>query len=229
MYYFILIPIIISLITGLALIKHVKPVFLNSIIILLALTLATEGIAIYFNLNPNTQKYINFVYNGFSLLDITVWFYVFYKIHSKPKIRIFILISSLLILAYSIIDLQFYQNWKFIHANSMRLYSLTIIFLSIVYLNGLLAINYHNLFLNPFFYVCSACIMYHAVLFGNLTILAENKNTYLAGVHDIFIILQNIANCLYYFLLCCTFIVCYLTRHSKHPMVIPESSYSMDS
>ena len=227
MYYFLFIPIFFALTAGLVFYKNTKPVFLSQVVVLLAITVLNELIVYFLFSNHSTRKYINYFYNGFSLIDMTVWFVTFYRINTNSQVRKLTVALGAILVLFSVIEIQFYQHWRLLHTNSMRLYCLSIILLSILYLNSLLSLEYHESHWNPYFYICSACIIYHSVLFGNLTILTEYQNRYLANMHDIFAILQEIANCFYYLILCMSFIVCYLTQRRKIPTIILGSSFSM--
>ena len=222
MHFISLIPIIVCFVTGLTLIKHVKPVFLYWIIVLMGITLITETTAIYFGSNKSTWKYINIVYNVFSFFDMGIWYYVFLNMMGSKKLKIVVFVCAALVFSLTIIELDFFRNLKHLHSNSLRVYSLTIIALSIIKLNSKLLRDHLDLFKSPLFYVCAGCIIYHGVLFGNLTMLSEISNRHLDGIRNIFIILQNIANVLYYSLLCASFVVCYLSRNRNRQFCIPE-------
>ena len=227
MYYILFIPLVLSLIAGLVFFKNIKPVFLSPVVLVLAVTILNEIIVYYLYADHSTRKYVNYAYNVFSLIDMSIWLYTFYRINTSSMIKKVIAILGVLLILTSLIEIEWCQHWKFLHTNTMRIYSLSLIGLSIIYLNSLLALDYHEMQWNPYFYICSACIIYQSVLFGNLTILAENQNTHLANMHGIFAILQEIANCLYYLVLCASFVVCYLTRRRRVPTSTPGSSFSM--
>ena len=226
MAYYSIIPILLSLITGLVFSKSAKPFFLLPLVALLALTAATEFSVNYFLVERIRRHYVNVIYNLFSLVDMGVWLLLFYRFLVSEKLKLIVVVIGVLLIIYSIVDIQFVNKWRFLHADSERIYCLFMLFLSIAYLNQRLSLPYENLFKNPHAYLCAACIVYHGSLFGNLTILGEEKNAGVFNIHYIFLLLQLIANCIYYILLCAAFAVCYWTQRDKARSSIQESSSS---
>ena len=208
--------ITLTLCTGLAFYRFAKPVSLRLIVLLMAVTLVVELSICYLVSIKHIYQFNNPTYNLFSFFDQAIWFYVFYKIHAKSKIRKFIFPAFVFFLVWGIAELDWLQNLKVLHTVSWRFYCLALVFLAIYYLNSALGYVYHNFLVDPYFYICTGCVLYYSVLYGNLTVLGAFLGPELQGAREIFGVLQTIANCLYYLSLCCTFIVCYWNYRRGH-------------
>ena len=122
----------VAFIAGLIVYKTIKPAFLKPIVFLLAITVLNECMIIPYFISLK-KNYNNYSYNVFTFIDMAIWFYVFYKINTKPSIRYFIIASAIVSFLYSFIELTFLNDWRHLHCDSMRLYGLIIIFLSACY------------------------------------------------------------------------------------------------
>ena len=215
MNYTIIVLVSIAFLTGLATIKVVKPSFLLWLIVLLGITLLAEGLV---NLAHNKIIFIgsvNLVYNIYSVINIIVLFYIYYNILQNTKLAKWVLPICIFVVGSSIIELCVVGNCQTICTVSLRIFSIVIILLSLCYLFISLALPYHNIFRDPYFYICAACILYHGLFFVNLTTMAEKNYWANAGTLKTFHILQDTASFLYYSLLCCTFLICYYNHRQR--------------
>lgn len=190
----------ISFLTGLATIKAVKPVFLKLMVVVFGITIIVEILALKLPGEPT-----NILYNIFYFIDMSIWFYIFYKIHQKQKaIKLVVLLEALAII-FGIIES--YHRWGRMHTLSIRFYSIVIIFFSILYLYHALSKEYYEVFRDPVFYVCAACILYHSLTFIKFTTISEYIFFKDGIALKVFYTLDAVANFLYYPLLCAAFIV----------------------
>ena len=208
----------ISFIVGLFCLRSLSPKYLRWIVLLLGLTVLNESFIVPYIHIPRIYNR-NTSYNIFSFFDMITWYYVFYRMLLTSKIKIWILVTAVLVIGYSLVELCFIDNWMILHTGSLRVYSLTIILLSIYYLYRLLCEKYHNLILDPLFYLCAACLIYQGLLFFNLTTEATLTYWKLRYAVRFFHELQITSNIFYYLLLCIAFLVCYYKyRMSNLPM-----------
>ena len=216
MKFFPICPEIIAMITGLIALKHIKPVYLKSLVLLLVITVINEVVFVkkskeWWDLSRNI------FYNGFSFIDMITWFYIFYKIHYKKSFKIFVLILGISCILYSVVEICFLKSWKVFHTDSLRLFNLSMIILSLIYLYQLLKKEYHQLSRDPLFLTCAACILFHSIFFINLTTFTEPKYWKGSKPGQVFFILQDTGISLYYLLICAAFISCiYYNRRLKH-------------
>ena len=150
----------------------------------------------------------NIAYNIYSIIDMTSWFIFFYLIYKNKLIRTVLLILSAICFSFSFYELLVIKGWIYIHSDSLRVYDISIIFLSACYLFTILKKEYHSLWSDNIFWICAACILYHAIIFINFTTLSE-INEYWNNPQALqnFAILQGIANTAYYLLICIAFFV----------------------
>ena len=159
----------------------------------------------------------NEIYNAFSLLDMTVWFMVFYLIFQETKWKKFVIPGYIVVIIYSISELYFIKSWKIFHTDSMRLYSISIILCSSIYFYSKLKEEYYRLLSDPIFWICCACFFFHSLLFVNLTTQARPDYFKLENARRFFYILHNIGNTFFYLLLTASFILCYFRYYRKAP------------
>lgn len=163
----------------------------------------------------------NIAYNVFSFFDMWCWFAFFYTAYTGKKIRRILIGLAVVCFSYSIIELTIIKKtWLYIHSDSLRVYDIAIILLACYYLLSILKKEYHSLSSDGVFWVCTACMLYHAIIFINFTTLSEtgeywNNKEALRN----FAILQTIANLAYYLFLCTAF----LTGFYKHRMKLQQS------
>ena len=113
----------ITFIAGLATARSLKPAYMKFIILILGITAITEYVVLQL---PRTNT-INNIYNIFSFFDISIWLYVFYRVHQKEKMIHWIILIEIIVLLLSFAESYYY--WGIFHTLSLRLYDLVIIFL----------------------------------------------------------------------------------------------------
>ncbi len=193
---------IIAFITGICVFHSIRPPFLKLLIPLLLVTIFVENyLIIVFD--------ANFVYNIYSLIDMGVWFYLFYCILTRKKIRVLIIIAATICFSYALIELLYLRSWTLWRADSFRIYNLSIILFATLYFYEINKKEYHNIFIDPLFWISSACFLFHLLFFFNNTIMGQLFFWKLSNAKIVFVILQATANIVYYFLLCIGLIVCF--------------------
>ena len=193
-----------------------RPKYFYAIVIVLFLTVVNEVVVVpYVKANKLFNR--NIAYNVFSIIDMTGWFYVFFKIHAlDKKRRSWISWGAFLCFVYSGIELSMSGGWKNLHPNSFRIYNVVIILSCMSYFNLMMKREYHNFLNDQVFWVCSACFLFHLIFFINITTLAENSYWKVKDADQIFNILNNVANSCYYLLLCTAFLICSYKRRLNH-------------
>ena len=202
-------------ILGWVLFKYISPSFLKSLVYLFTIASIVETVAFILRGNAHHARFSNLIYNLVSFVEIPIWYYLFYRINKGNIFSRLIPLVAFVILGYSFLESAFIKSWYVLHTDALRLHSVFIILLSISYLYRSLSIEYHNIFSDSFFYIVSACILYHGVLFVNLTTLAENRYWGNREVAEAFFLFQVVANYVYYILLCCSIIICYYNQRLK--------------
>ena len=203
---------IVAFIAGLIAYKTIKPTFLKPIVFLLAITVLNEYLVIPY-LVSFKKGFNNYGYNVFSFIDMATWFYLFYKINTKPSIRYFIITGAIVSLSYSFIELTFLKDWRQLHTDSFRVYELIIIFLSTYYFYQVMLKQYHNIFGDSIFWLCAGCFLLHLILFINLTMLNNGQYWNLKSSSFVQHILQNIAIFCYYCCITIAFVSCYYSKY----------------
>ena len=203
---------IVAFIVGLIAYKTIRPAFLKPIVFLLSITVLNECLIIPYFISLK-KNHNNFCYNVFTFIDMAIWFYVFYKINTKPSIRYFIIAGAIVSFLYSFIELTFLNDWQHAHCDSMRLYGLIIIFLSACYFYEVMMKPYHNIFSDSIFWICAGCFLFQLIFFINLTTLANAKYWNLKSSGFVQHLLMNIANFCYYWCITIAFILCYYSNY----------------
>jgi hypothetical protein len=147
-------------------------------------------------------------YNVFSLIDMTVWMIVFYKIN--PPYRRWIAGAYIICMAYSLVELLVIRGWDQLHTDSFRLYSITIMLAAMLYYYERLKEPYFNLVADPLFWIASACFLYHSLNFVVFT-LHQRQYWKLHEMGKMSTILQHSASTFYYLLLSLSFVLCYFS------------------
>jgi len=181
---------------------------------ILLLTVINEGILVPYFKGEGMVNNVIF-YNVFSLADMTVWSIIFYKIHEKRSYKIFTAAAYALFMLYSLIELVFINGWHQFHTDSFRVYNICIIISAIFYFYEKLREVYHNLLTDPLFWVAAACFLYHSLLFVNFTTLSQTEYWKTPNAARFYFILQDTASTFYYFLLSCSFLVCYFSYYRR--------------
>lgn len=206
---------ILALIIGLACFRASRELYIKAIILLLLLTVINEVIFIPY-IKSHHLFNRNIAYNIFSIIDMATWFYVFYEILQQAKVRKWIIAAAIGAFAWTAIEL-FNKGWHNIHPDSFRFYEVCLILFSLYYFYLILKKEYHPVFGDPNFWLCSACIFYHSTLFLTFTTLAENNYWELKNAMEVFTTLHSITNVVYYLMLCGAFIACYFNyRQQKY-------------
>jgi hypothetical protein len=200
--------------SGLLAWKRTKPAYLRWVTVIIGITVFNESALIPYVEKTGLVNH-NIVYNAFSLVDMSVWFYIFWCAGGRRYRRV-VALTATVSLFYSVYELSVLRNWSYFHVDSFRLYELAIIVFSVRYLFGLLREEYHNLAGDLFFWCCAACILYHGILFLNFTTVAEHNYWKIKNAVQIFFILQDMASVFYYLLICIGFLIFfYRSRSSK--------------
>lgn len=161
-------------------------------------------------------------YNIFSLIEMSAWLIYFSLILKGTKSTKWLILSIwVTVFIFSLIELFGYRGWGRFHTDSYRLYSVSIIVLSVTYLSK--TITYNNIYRpvkDPLFWFCSGAMIFHAVFFIQLTIV--NMKLFLDDPKSIIIfnILLAVANTFYYSFLCLGF---YTSYKSKQQTNLPFS------
>lgn len=182
-----------------------RPYYFKLILALLLLTFLNEVFIAPF-LNSKFSIHWNVAYNVFSLIDMSVWLFIFYTINTAYKIRKFIVPVAAAIFIYTFVELFFLKGWDVLHSDSFRLYEIFIIILAIIYLYKILKQEYYVIAFDPFFWMCAACLLYHSILILTFTIRKNAAYWHFKNAADVFFFLQILADTSYYLLLCCMFI-----------------------
>lgn len=193
---------IIALLTSLVAFKAIRPLYLRILVPLLILTVAVEN---YFSKIIEVNK----VYNVFSLVEMAVWFFIFFKILPRKNFRVGIAIAAILCFTYAFVEVMYMRSWLVFRTDSLRIYNLSIILFSTLYFFEINKKEYHNIFTDPLFWICTACFLFHLLFFFNNTIWGQFFYWKLTNAKAVYITLQSTANIIYYSLLCKGLLVCY--------------------
>lgn len=179
--------------------------YFRLITILLGVTLFNEYVFTVYFCRP-LHIHLNVAYNVFSLIDMGIWCYIFYKIYAGHRAQKFVLPFAAAIFLYTFAELFFLKGWTVMHIDSFRVYELFIIVLSIVYLYGILKLEYYSVNTDPLFWMCAACILYHSILVLTFTLRIDAGYWKFKNAKEVFFFLQVLTDASYYLLLCCMFI-----------------------
>ena len=194
---------LLALLAGLLAWKRSRPAAIRTITLLMIFTVSVECYGQFFKTAPY-PSYTMLVYNIFSFIEMSCWFYFFYQLYTTPVRRKIILFLGICYLAFAFVELFTYHNWRYtFHTDSYRLYSLCIIFLSVLYLWDLiLRKEFHPLNKDGVFWLCAGALIFQSVFFVHLTVLnIPSFHKDMASIRA-FNQLLDIANVLYYSLIC---------------------------
>lgn len=197
--------ILTAFLTGLCACFFFRPYYFKLILALLLVTFLNEMIVAPL-LNKEFSIHWNVAYNAFSLIDMSVWLFIFYKLNAGYKVQKFILPVGAFIFIYTFVELFFLKGWEVLHSDSFRMYEIFIIILSIVYLYRILRREYYVIAFDPLFWMCAACLLYHSILILTFTIRNNAAYWHFKDAAGVFSFLQILADTSYYLLLCCMFI-----------------------
>lgn len=205
-----------ALISGLLAIKAMRPDF-RILVALLGLTVINEAVVIPY-LSHEKRGYVNLAYNIFSIIDMTVWFLLLYRIFQSAQTRKIITVTAVLIAIITVLEITWLKGWKDFHTDSMRLYNISVVLICLHYFYLLLIQRYHRFFVNPLFWISTAAFIYHTILFLNFTTLSDHNYWKMKYAAEVYYLLQNIGNTCYYLLLIAAF-GCwkYLSRKDRAP------------
>ncbi len=213
---------IVALLSGLIVYKTIRPDFLKIIVALLLITVINECLIVpYIKMTGIINR--NYAYNIFSLIDISIWFFTFYKIETSSAIKKIIVGAAITCLTYTLLELNFLKSWEQLHPDSFRVYNIMIVAMATRYFYRIMLKEYHNILLDSFFWVSTGCFLFHFIFFVNITMLAEDRFWDEKTSRLIFNFLHNIANILYYNCLSIAFYVCYL-NYNRAPKKSPPAS-----
>lgn len=200
-----------AFITGLIAFKVIRPAFLRTIVLLLALTVVSEIILVPYVKSHHLFNR-NIIYNFFSFFDMLVWYSVFYKILEEYSVGKWVNITAVITFIWTAKEMTGFNGWHYIHPDSMRFYSFAIIVFSVIYLYQSFKKEFHPVYTDPFFWICSACIMYHSLTLIKFTTLPQTTFWNLKYADEISSAINNFINLCYYSLLSATFISCFYKR-----------------
>lgn len=191
---------------GLLFFKRLTPLSMRLIVGLLLVTVINETwVAPHVHFYPYYTK--NTSYNIFSLLDMGTWLYFFYTLFKGWGRRVIVGLA-VLVYGYSLLELCAAGGWTRFHTDSFRVYDLVIIGCACAYLFQIARMEYHRTWTDPYFWICSALILFHSIFFLNLTTMRESTYWLFREAGDIFHLLQGTANILYYLLISVAFVLC---------------------
>lgn len=192
----------------------VRHVFLRIILSLLFITLANEIVVVPY-LNEHLKFYKNVAYNIFSLIDMFLWFLIFYITNDKRAFKKMVLASAVLCFAYTFIELTFLKSWEQLHPDSFRFYNLTIITWCFVYFNKIIKKNFHDALRDELFWILGGNFLFHLVFFVNLTTMTEKIYWEKKDTIEVFYFLHNLANTFYYSSICIACFVFFFKFRNK--------------
>ncbi len=214
---------IVALLSGLIFYKTIRPDFLKIIAVLLIITVINECLIVpYIKMTGIINR--NYAYNIFSLVDISIWFFTFYKIENNKTFKKVIVGAALICLAYTLLELTVLKSWELLHPDSFRVYNIIMVVMATRYFYIIMLKEYHNILLDSIFWISTGCFLFHFIFFVNITMLAEDKFWDEKTSRLIFNFLHNIANILYYNCLSIAFYVCYL-NYNRALKKSPPASY----
>lgn len=202
-----------ALITGLVAFKAIRPVYLKWILLVLLITIVNEAVFVAYARSHKLNR--NIYYNIYSIIDMAAWSMIFLRIHAREKHYNWLLLLLSACFAYCLVDIFLISKWTLLHTQSHRLYDILIVCLSCLYFYRLMQKQFHILKTDPLFWVCTACFIYHALLFIDFTFLGDAKYLYFKNSRQVRQALQSVYNSAYYLLLCITFITCIANRKVK--------------
>ncbi len=201
-----LIAELVCLCTGLLFIDRSRPSYIKALICLVALTFINEFLLVPY-IKIHHPLYRNYLYSGFSVMDMLVWLCIFYQLLTERKQRILFWLLAVSCIAGNAFELSNAIGWQTLHPDSFRFYEMSMIIFSVVYLFEMLKREYYSVFKDVNCWLCFACIAFHSIMFLNITTMAQNNYWRLSNAANVFHILMNAANIIYYGLLSIAFII----------------------
>ena len=121
----------IALVSGIVFLRYAKPRYLIWLVVILALTVATEGLVENIHKIPSLTRRVNVVYNIFSLVNAYILFFIFHKILIKNKIKKYIIPLCILIQLCACSEIGLNNSWNILITFTLRLFCIIIIFYNI--------------------------------------------------------------------------------------------------
>lgn len=194
--------------TGMFLYNRLGNSFLKVFVWLLGIIALNETLILYYS---SVYFYRNLLYNLFSLLDMSFFFFLFYSINEKKGIRSVIVAVFILLYVATFFEL-FVDGWMTFHVNSLRLYNVCMILLCCYYFFMLFRKDYYEISTDPLFYLCFGVFVYQSILFVNFTTISYSRYWKLADARKYFKLIQNTANICYYTLICVSLIISFYNQ-----------------
>jgi len=192
-----------ALAAGLLCLRRGGPAVLYLALSLTALALVNENL-IVLNAKRWWSTDRDVIYNIYSLLEMGCWFTI-YWLAFPPKMRPVILLLGCATFFYSGLELLVTGSFKQFHSNSYTLYSLAVFALSLAYIarrpkveKGIFPVA---------FWLCAASLCFHGVFLLNLATIMDPDYWQQQNAITIFDLLQTLATCTYYLLICTAFIL----------------------
>jgi len=204
---------IVTFTVGFLFLRKIKETIFRLLVLLVGISASCELLVYKLNSEPWFDRC--FLYNVFSFWDIAVWLFIFYTIIITKWFKILLIISGVVLNLYGYFELSVFKSWNNFHTDSFRMYELIILISSIWYLYEQLEVLYYRTFAEPLFYVCTGCIFYHSILFIETTTQSELVYWKMKGTREVFYLLLNIANLIYYSSLIISFCVWYYSNRPR--------------
>lgn len=195
-----------ALVFGLISWKKTKPETFRWLTMLLFLTVLNETILTDHRI-PSLRLNNNLLYNIYSLADMFLIHWMFYKTKAFQKIRQFILISIGVNFIASFIELQFFSGWLQMHTQSFRLYNISSMLICLYYFRKVILEHKLSLRKDTIFIFSTGLFVYHALLFINFTTISIPGYWELPSAMLIFQILHLSANLIYYTAIITVFLI----------------------
>ncbi len=216
-HYFLMLEVL-AFAAGLLAFMKMRHIHLRSLVVLLGITILNEWLMVPWATETKFLPRMA-IYNLFSLLEMWVWFFLFYKTASSFNKRT-ILIVACMGFAAAMVEMLLSPLAHF-RVYSFRLYNLLMIFLAVGYYLYIQRKEYYNIFTEPVFFIVSAAFIYHLLLFVNATTFVDNSYWKIPNSYSIFKVLHGIGNSFYYFSLCAAFLM-FLFQRNPQPSWQPR-------
>lgn len=192
--------------------KKITPVFLKWLVLLLGVNFLNDAVFIpYVKMHRLFPR--NVAYNAYSIMEITVWFYIYYHVFRRGMATRIILIVFIMVIGYSFLELSLLKGWHQFHTDSYRIYELCMITFASMYLYQLLKLRFHRLYNDALFWLSCANLIAHSILFVNLTTIAEKNYWNLENATEVFRTLNAVGNTFFYSLISIGFLSCFFYKH----------------
>jgi hypothetical protein len=193
------------MLTGLFCLRKGGPVYLWLILFIISIAYINQAYIV-----PNAEKWWgihpNICYNIYSVVENVAWFAFYYTVFNK-KIKQLILVCAIANIICSAIEFFITGTPVDFHQYAYIAFSLTALLLSLLYIFKVSLRDHHLLSRDPVFFICCASVCFHSIFFLNLVTIFDPVYWRLADAVYIYETLQSFASCMYYILLCISFII----------------------